>query len=450
MARILIIDDEEAIRLTLAGILQDEGHTTTLADSAEEALTRLAREDFDLLLLDVWLPGMDGLALLERVRNVGGAPPIIVISGHGNIDTAVKATRLGAYDFLEKPLSLERVLLTINHALADRSLRQQVRDLRQHLSVDEILIGESEPMKKLQQQIRSAAPSNSRVLINGENGSGKEIVARALHRQSNRADAAFIDVNCAAIPEELIESELFGHRKGAFTGAIDERKGKFELADGGTLFLDEIGDMSVKTQAKVLRVLQEQTFQKVGGQQTITVDVRVIAATNKNLEQQIANGGFREDLYFRVNVIPIFVPPLRQRGPDITLLAEHFLRRFAAEIGQRPKRLKADAGHLLREYSWPGNVRELRNLMERLTILVPGDVIDAVDIDIGPPRDAGLSTIDPSLTLRAAREHFEKDFILGKLRQLGGNVSRTAEALGVERSNLYRKLNAYGIRVSRS
>jgi len=450
MARILIIDDEKAIRLALAGILQDEGHTAFLAESAEEALTRLAREDFDLLLLDVWLPGMDGLALLERVRTIAGIPPIIVISGHGNIDTAVKATRLGAYDFLEKPLALERVLLTVNHALADRNLRQQVRDLRQHLSVDEVLVGESEPMKKLQQQIRSAAPSNSRVLISGENGSGKEIVARALHRLSNRADAAFIDVNCAAIPEELIESELFGHRKGAFTGAIDERKGKFELADGGTLFLDEIGDMSVKTQAKVLRVLQEQTFQKVGGQQTITVDVRVIAATNKNLEQQIAGGGFREDLYFRLNVIPISVPPLRQRGPDIALLAEHFLRRFAAETGQRPKRLSADAGHLLRDYSWPGNVRELRNLMERLTILVPSELIDAIDIDLGAPRDQSAVAIDPALRLKEAREQFEKDFILQKLRQLGGNVSRTAEALGVERSNLYRKLNAYGIRVNRS
>src|SRR6059058_3464988 len=297
MAKILIVDDEQSIRTTLAKILEDEGHRTALCDSGEEALAQFARDEFDLIVLDLWLPGVDGMTVLERLRSAG-APPVIVISGHGNIDTAVRATRLGAYDFLEKPLSLERVLLTVNHALADRRLRDQVRDLRQHFTLEELLIGESDAMKRLDEQIRSAAPSNSRVLITGENGSGKEIVARTLHRLSQRAEHPFIDVNCAAIPEELIESELFGHRKGAFTGAIDDRKGKFELADGGTLFLDEIGDMSLKTQAKVLRVLQEQTFQKVGGQQTITVDVRVIAATNKNLDKEIDNGNFRSDLYY--------------------------------------------------------------------------------------------------------------------------------------------------------
>ncbi|MFZ2492144.1 MAG: sigma-54 dependent transcriptional regulator, partial [Thermoanaerobaculia bacterium] len=324
MSRILIIDDEPSIRTTLSSILEDEGHRTTLCESGEEGLAQFARDEFDLILLDLWLPGVDGLVVLERLRNAG-APPVIMISGHGNIEAAVKATRLGAYDFLEKPLSLERVLLTVNHALNDQKLREQVRDLRRHLTLEEILIGDSEPMRKLDQQIRSAAPSNSRVLITGENGSGKEIVARTLHRLSVRADHEFIDVNCAAIPEELIESELFGHRKGAFTGAIDDRKGKFELADGGTLFLDEIGDMSLKTQAKVLRVLQEQTFQRVGGQQTIRVDVRVIAATNKTLDAEIASGTFRSDLYYRLNVIPIEVPPLRARGQDIVLLAEHFL-----------------------------------------------------------------------------------------------------------------------------
>src|SRR5687767_9779931 len=364
MARILIIDDEPAIRATLASILEDEGHKATMCESGEEGLAQFAREEYDLVLLDLWLPGIDGLAVLERLRGAGGTP-VIVISGHGSIDSAVRATRLGAYDFLEKPLSLERVLLTVNHAINDRRLREQVRDLRRHLALEEILIGESEAMKRLDQQIRSAAPSPSRVLITGENGSGKEIVARTLHRLSLRAEQPFVDVNCAAIPEELIESELFGHRKGAFTGAIDDRKGKFELADGGTLFLDEVGDMSLKTQAKVLRVLQEQTFQRVGGQQTIKVDVRVLAATNKDLEAEIAAGNFRSDLYYRLNVIPIAVPPLRARGNDIVLLAEHFLLRFAAETGQRAKKLSSGAASRLKSYHWPGNVRELRNVIER-------------------------------------------------------------------------------------
>jgi two-component system nitrogen regulation response regulator NtrX len=449
MAKILIIDDERAIRTTLAGILSDEGHRTVLCESGEEGIAQFAREEFDLIILDLWLPGIDGMNVLERLRNAG-APPVIVVSGHGNVDTAVRATRLGAYDFLEKPLSLERVLLTINHALSDRRLREQVRDLRRHLTLEELLIGESEPMKKLEQQIRNAAPAASRVLITGENGSGKEIVARTLHRLSPRSDAAFIDVNCAAIPEELIESELFGHRKGAFTGAIDDRKGKFELADGGTLFLDEIGDMSVKTQAKVLRVLQEQTFQKVGGQQTISVDVRVLAATNKNLEAEIDSGNFRSDLYYRLAVIPIEVPPLRTRGNDVVLLAEHFLRRYAAESGAPKKRLSSGAASKLRAYHWPGNVRELRNVMERLAILHSGDVIEAEDVQLGASRAAeGRVRIANDLTLKEARDEFEKQYILDRLREFGGNVSRTADALAVERSNLYRKLNAYGIRVER-
>ncbi len=447
MAKILIIDDEASIRETLANILEDEGHQPTLCDSGEAAIAQFAREEYDLVFLDLWLPGIDGMAVLERLKTVG-APPVIVISGHGNIDSAVRATRLGAYDFLEKPLSLERVLLTVNHALADRKLRDQVRDLRQHFTLEELLIGESDAMKKLDEQVRSAAPSNSRVLITGENGSGKEIVARTLHRLSQRAEQPFIDVNCAAIPEELIESELFGHRKGAFTGAIDDRKGKFELADGGTLFLDEIGDMSLKTQAKVLRVLQEQTFQKVGGQQTISVDVRVIAATNKSLETEIAAGSFRSDLYYRLNVVPIEVPPLRARGNDVTLLAEHFLRRFAAETGTPKKRLSSGAASKLRAYHWPGNVRELRNVIERMAILMKGEVIEPEDVQLGAPA-ALPAQIDARMTLREARDEFEKQYILSRLREFAGNVSRTADALGVERSNLYRKLNAYGIRVER-
>jgi two-component system nitrogen regulation response regulator NtrX len=447
MAKILVIDDEPAIRSTLASILADEGHRAVTCESGEEGIAQFAREEFDLVILDLWLPGMDGMNVLQRFRNAGG-PPVIVISGHGNVDTAVRATRLGAYDFLEKPLSLERVLLTVGHALADRKLREQVRDLNRTLALEDFLIGESDPMKKLDQQIRSAAPTASRVLITGENGSGKEIVARTLHRLSSRADQPFIDVNCAAIPEELIESELFGHRKGAFTGAIDDRKGKFELADGGTLFLDEIGDMSLKTQAKVLRVLQEQTFQRVGGQQTIKVDVRVIAATNKDLETEIAAGKFRSDLYYRLNVLPIEVPPLRNRLNDIVVLAEHFLRRFAAETGRPKKRLSAGAAAKLKAYHWPGNVRELRNVIERLAILVPGDTIAAEDVQLGA-RSEPATAIPQNLTLRGARDEFEKQYILSRLREYGGNVSRTADALGVERSNLYRKLHAYGIRVQR-
>jgi two-component system nitrogen regulation response regulator NtrX len=448
MAKILIIDDEQSIRTTLANILEDEGHRTVLCESGEEAIAQFARDEYDLAILDLWLPGVDGMSVLERMRS-NAAPPVIVISGHGNVDTAVRATRLGAYDFLEKPLSLERVLLTVNHALSDSKLREQVRDLKRQFTLEELLIGESEPMKKLDQQVRSAAPAATRVLITGENGSGKEIVARTLHRLSTRAEQPFIDVNCAAIPEELIESELFGHRKGAFTGAIDERKGKFELADGGTLFLDEIGDMSLKTQAKVLRVLQEQTFQRVGGQQTIKVDVRVIAATNKDLESEIASGSFRSDLYYRLNVIPIDVPALRARGDDIVLLAEHFLRRFAAETGAPRKKLSSGAASKLRGYSWPGNVRELRNVIERLAILLPGDTIEAEDVHLGARNDVAAGAIGPHLTLKEARDEFERQYILARLREFAGNISRTAEALGVERSNLYRKLHAYGIRVER-
>jgi two-component system, NtrC family, nitrogen regulation response regulator NtrX len=447
MAKILIIDDEPSIRSTLANILHDEGHQTALAETGEDAIAQFAREEFDLVILDLWLPGIDGMAVLERLR-AAGAPPVIVISGHGNVDSAVRATRLGAYDFLEKPLSLERVLLTVNHALADRKLREQVRDLRSRFALEEILIGESDPMKRLEEQIRSAAPSNSRVLITGENGSGKEIVARTLHRLSYRAEQAFVDVNCAAIPKELIESELFGHRKGAFTGAIDERKGKFELADGGTLFLDEIGDMSLEAQAKVLRVLQEQTFQKVGGQQAIAVDVRVIAATNKHLEQEIAAGHFRSDLFYRLNVIPIDVPPLRARGNDVIVLAEYFLRRFAAETGMPKKRLSAGAAAKLRGYHWPGNVRELRNVIERIAILTKGEAIEPEDVQLGT-RGSVPAEVDGKLTLKEARDEFEKQYILMRLREFAGNVSRTADALGVERSNLYRKLHAYGIRVER-
>lgn len=447
MANILIIDDEESIRSVLSQILEDEGYTIEMAGSAEEGLDLIRKRSFDLIFLDVWLPGMDGLTLVEQIATAGKLPPIIMISGHGTVETAVRATRLGAYDFLEKPLSLDRVLLTVNHALADRRLRDRVKTMQQ-AKFDEVLIGDSEPMQKLREQIATAAPTQGRVLVTGENGSGKEIVARMLHRQSLRADEPFVDVNCAAIPEELIESELFGHRKGAFTGATEDKKGKFELADGGSLFLDEIGDMSLKTQAKVLRVLQEQQLQRVGGQSVIRVDVRVIAATNKDLGKEIETGGFREDLFFRLNVIPIHVPPLRDRGGDVIQLAHHFLYRFASEMGRQPKVLSKHAAADLQSHQWPGNVRELRNLMERLTILVPGPTIERKDLEL-ERQDRLASVLDTNLPLREAREKFEREYILRKLKDLGGNVSRTAEALGVERSNLYRKLNAYGIQVER-
>lgn len=448
MARIFIIDDEPAIRQALSDILADENHEPHTFESGEEALARLAREDADLILLDVWLPGMDGLAVLQRIRETIPGTPVVMISGHASVDTAVRATRLGAWDFLEKPLSLERVLLTVEHALVNRKLRQEVQHLRSESTPDDLMIGDSPAVLRLHQQIRSAAASASRVLITGENGSGKELVARSLHRLSPRSGAAFVDVNCAAIPEELIESELFGHRRGAFTGATEDRKGKFEIADGGTLFLDEIGDMSVRTQAKVLRVLQEQQFQRVGSAATIRVDVRVIAATNKNLSDEIREGRFREDLYFRVAVIPIHVPPLRERGHDVLLLAEHFLRSFAAETGRRPRQLEHEARRAMLGYSWPGNIRELRNLMERVTILSSSDSVTAGDLAL-TLRAPGGDSFPWDGTLRDARDEFERRFILRRLEELGGNVSRTAESLGIERSNLYRKLGGLGIRIER-
>ncbi|MBW3565773.1 MAG: sigma-54 dependent transcriptional regulator [Acidobacteria bacterium] len=449
MGKILVIDDEPSIRTTLGNILEDEGHSVETAGSAEEGLQMYRKGMFDLLMLDVWLPGADGLSLLEQISSRKGAPPVIVISGHGTIETAVRATRLGAYDFLEKPLSLDRVILTVQHALSTRKLRDRVAHLQQNLSLDEVLIGESAPVRKLREQMHAAAPTSSRVLITGENGSGKEVVARTLHRESKRSDEPFIDVNCAAIPEELIESELFGHRKGSFTGAIEDRKGKFELADGGTLFLDEIGDMSLKTQAKVLRVLQEQEFLRIGGQDVIRTDVRVIAATNKNLEKEIEEGRFRQDLYFRVNVVPLQVPPLRDRGDDIVLLARHFLERFAAETGQRPKTLTSDAIDALKRHSWPGNVRELRNLIERLTILVPASEIRARDLDLGSMRSALSPSSVDGLTLRDARDRFEREMIEARLGLHDGNVSKTAESLGLERTHLYRKMSQLGISTDR-
>src|SRR6476659_8175376 len=377
---ILIVDDEPGVRSALGGVLRDEEYDVEAVETGEACLERVTRKSFDVIVLDIWLPGMDGLATLTRLRERQVDAQVIVISGHGNIESAVRAIKMGAYDFVEKPLSLEKTVLVVRNAIRQRTLEAENRDLRARVDRRLTMVGESEAMVQLREQVAMAAPTNGRVLVFGENGTGKELVARSIHGLSKRHGGPFIEVNCAAIPEELIESELFGHMRGAFTGAVADRRGKFELADGGTLFLDEIGDMSVKTQAKVLRALQEQVVEPVGGTSSVKVDVRVIAATNKDLPTEIRGGRFREDLYFRLNVIPIFVPPLRDRDTDVALLADHFVSELAREYGRRSKRLDAGAVTGLRAYRWPGNVRELHNVIERLMIMVPGDTIGLGDL----------------------------------------------------------------------
>ena len=455
MEHILIVDDEAGLRATLSEILEDEGYRTTTAASAQETRASLADAFFDLAVLDIWLPDGDGLDLLQEMQREHAETPVLVISGHANIDTAVRALHLGAYDFLEKPLSLSRVLVTVQNALERSRLSRELRHLSQRLEHGETLVGASPAMQQLKEQLETAAGADTRILITGENGTGKELVARQIHRLSARAAGPFVEVNCAAIPEELIESELFGHVKGSFTGASTDRRGRFEEANGGTLFLDEIADMSLKTQAKVLRALEEQRFQRVGGAELIEVDVRVLAATNKDLEAEIRGERFREDLYFRLAVIPLVVPPLRQRREDIPLLAAHFIDQFARELGRRPKTFDDEAMATLQAYAWPGNVRELRNLMERLMIMVSGDLIRRDDL---PPeiRHRARAGVDPEEaangdfdSLREAREAFEANYIRRQLEDCQGNVTRTAEALGIERSHLYRKLKAYGITVER-
>src|SRR3954463_5690803 len=445
--RILIVDDEAGVRSALSGVLRDEGYVVEAVDSGEACLDRAIRSTFDAIVLDIWLPGMDGLATLAKLQERHVEAPVVMISGHGNIESAVRAIKMGAFDFVEKPLSLDKTVLVVGNAVRQRRLEVENRALRASVDRRLTMVGESYVMGQLREQVAMAAPTNGRVLIFGENGTGKELVARSIHQLSRRRGGPFIEVNCAAIPEELIESELFGHVKGAFTGAVADRRGKFEASDGGTLFLDEIADMSLKTQAKVLRALQEQVVEPVGGTATVKVDVRVIAATNKDLPTEIRGGRFREDLYFRLNVIPIFVPPLRDRDTDIPLLADHFMADLAREYGRRPKRLDPGAAAGLRSYKWPGNVRELRNVIERLMIMVPGETITLSDLEFleGPSMAAAEPEGTPSLTLHDARERFERDFILRALAAQSGNISRTAEILGVERSNLYRKMRAFGI-----
>ena len=456
---ILIVDDEEAILNSLSRVLEDEGYDVMVAKTGGEALKRMTGEPPDLVLLDIWMPEMDGLETLRRAREQSPRLHVMMMSGHGSIETAVKAIKLGAYDYIEKPLSLENVTLRVRHALAQHRLEEENISLRAKVERRFELVGASSAMQRLRELIDTAGPTNGRVLISGENGTGKELVARAIHAQSPRRDKQFVAVNCAAIPENLIESELFGHERGAFTGATVQKRGQFEQADCGTLFLDEIGDMSLNTQAKVLRVLQEQQFTRVGGVKVIKVDVRVIAASNKNLVQEIEKGHFRDDLFYRLNVLPMEVPPLRERREDVPLLARHFLQTHAEEQGLKVKEVTPEALDVLKQYEWPGNIRELRNLIERLMIMVPGPIIDGSHAVLflqsrgGPP--VALPGAAPASglaakhyeSLRDARNAFEREYIGRKLREHNWNVSRTADDLQIERSHLHRKIKFLNIDV---
>jgi len=447
-ARVLVADDEPGIRQSLCGVLEDEGFQTESVESGEQCMEALGRHPYEVVLLDIWLPGMDGLETLARIEEIPATdrPAVVVISGHGSIETAVKATKLGAFDFLEKPLTIQKVVVVVKNAIEHRRLENEIRSLKDSAGRRHRIIGDSVPMKALRQQLSLMAGTNGRVLIYGESGVGKELVAHAIHALSTRAEEPFVEVNCAAIPEELIESELFGHRKGSFTGASDDKTGKFQKADGGTLFLDEVGDMSLKTQAKVLRALEEQRFEPVGAHEVIRVDVRVIAATNKNLEEEIERGNFREDLFYRLNVIPFYVPPLRERVEDIPLLADHFLSEFTGAYGRKQKELTDGAYELLKQHPWPGNVRELRNLMERIVIMNPQVRIDARHIPLTMTRRLSVEpVIDHFASLHEFREAAERDYIRKKLEETRGNVTRAAELLGMERSNLYRKMKSLGI-----
>ena len=450
MARtVLVVDDEETIIQSLNGILTDEGFEVISANSGTDALVKIEEIMPELVLLDIWMPGIDGIETLVKIKKSNPNLPVVMMSGHGTIETAVRATKLGAYDFIEKPLSLEKVLLCISNALDYSRLEEEISLLKEKERHKYGITGNSKTIKHLKEQIKVVAPTNAWVLITGENGTGKELVAHTIHRQSTRSQKPMVEMNCAAIPEELIESELFGHEKGAFTGATTMKKGKFDLAHEGTLFLDEISDMSLKAQSKTLRILQEQKFERVGGSRTIHVDVRVIAATNKNLESQIEKGNFRDDLYFRLNVIPITVPPLRERVEDIPELVSEFLNEISLRTNLELKQFSPKAIDLLKKYHWPGNVRELRNLVERLVIMIPEKVIQDKNIPAPFNRGPGAKeTPESSLmdgSFKDAKAKFEKAFIARKLREFNGNISQTAEAIGIERSNLHKKIKAYGL-----
>ena len=446
--RVLIVDDEPGIRQSLAGVLSDEGYETAIVDTGERCIEELQRSGYEVVLLDVWLPGIDGMETLSRIQEIPfeERPVVLMISGHGNIETAVKATKLGAFDFLEKPLTIQKVSVAVKNAVQQRKLEQELHRLKDSGEANPLILGDSVPMKALRQQLALMAGTNGRVLIFGESGTGKQLVAHAIHQASQRASEPFVEVNCATIPEELIDSELFGHRKGSFPGAHEDKAGKFERADGGTLFLDEIGDMSLKTQGKVLHAIEEQRLEPVGGAGSVQVDVRVIAATNKNLEEEIERGNFREDLFYRLNVIPFFMPPLRDRVSDVPTLASHFLKEFTTAYGRKPKELTPEAYAALTAYHWPGNVRELRNLMERIVIMNPQVRIDARHIPLNHgKRSSGDRPVDRFGSLQEVRETAEREYILKKLEETSGNITRTAELIGLERSNLYRKMKALGI-----
>jgi two-component system nitrogen regulation response regulator NtrX len=449
--KILLIDDEKYILDSLSDVLSDEGYICLTALDGFEGIRLIEQENPDVILLDIWMEDIDGIEVLKRVKSTYPHLPIIMISGHGTIETAVQTTKLGAFDFIEKPISLEKLLILIKNALNYKKIQEENEFLKSNFLKDEIILGNSNVIKKLLFDVDKIAPTDSWVLITGENGSGKELVAKLIHKKSKRANKPFIDVNCAAIPEELIESELFGHEKGSFTGAIEQKKGKFDLANGGTIFLDEIGDMSLRTQSKILRILQEQKFERVGGHEIINVDVRVIAATNKNLIEEIENGKFREDLYYRLNVIPIHVPPLRDRVEDIPILAKYFLNKFSFEHTGRTKEITNNAIELLQKHDWPGNVRELKNLMERLVILVDNDVIDYKAIEKylfgkNNKNNEGLcNLVDKFDKLDDAVKTFEKMFIEKKIKMNNGNITKTSEMIGVTRRNLYRKMKSLDI-----
>jgi len=449
-ARVLVIDDEQAIRESMRMILEYEGYDVLQAGSAQEGIALVERDEPDLVFLDIKMPGMDGLEALGRIKATHESLPVVIVSGHGTVSTAVEATRKGAFDFIEKPLERDRVLLTIRNAIDQSRLRDENRTLKRAVEVRHQIVGESPLIAAVLDQVGRAAPSNATVLILGESGVGKELVARAIHRNSNRSRERFVQVNCAAIPEELIESELFGHEKGSFTGATEKQIGKFEQADRGTIFLDEVGDMSPKTQAKVLRVLQEGEVERLGSARTIKVDVRVIAATNRDLEEEIAQGRFREDLYYRLRVIPITVPPLRSRTEDIPALVRHFADVFSRENNRRPARFTTAAMEALQGHRWKGNVRELRNTVERLIIMTPSDSIDASDVRAvlrveNAGRSEAAATEKPG-TLRGFKESAERAFLVEKLREHNWNISKTAEVIDTPRSNLYKKLEQYGIK----
>lgn len=447
--RILVVDDEAAICEVLSASLRDEGYQVQTAKDGLRGLQAIEQFRPAIVLLDIWMPGeMDGLEVLKRARSRFPGIQYIIMSGHGTIETAVKATKLGAWDFVEKPLSMDKILILIKNILSFENERGEKNALLNRLRKNIAIIGESKTMVILKQMIARVAPTDSWVLITGENGTGKELVAQNIHYLSPRAGRPLIEVNCAAIPKDLVESELFGYEKGAFTGADRGKKGKFDLADGGTLFLDEIADMSLDAQAKILRILQERKFQRVGGNETIEVDVRVVAATNKNLEEEIRAGRFREDLYYRLNVIPFHVPALRERIEDIPGLVVHFGDQIASQGGYRRKILSETAMMGLQSYSWPGNVRELRNFVERLYILTPGDFIEDHDLRFaGLIENVDSSNGDLLPTFREARAQFERDFLLKKIGENNGNISKTAEAIGLERSYLHRKIKSYGIEI---